>query len=234
MDKVLNVVFWKGSLWFGGGGGGGNFVCEWRGGGQHWNVPRCRKERATRSRCMEWAFHLQDLFNSKNVRHFSVWGVPEEMCKMWLWPHFPNEYNITIGGSRGGGRQGPAPPMGPNSLVFMQFSGNFWPIIGRRPHIWGWRPLLWEILDPPLITLPPVPPSLRYPCPTTLITAKTISYIWNVRKIWRELTQMYTKYLSWTAECITAWHWANCHLRLSSAVDTDNVVDCYIKVGSFL
>ena len=24
-------------------------------------------------------------------------------------------------------------------------------MIGLRPNLWGWRPLLWEILDPPLV-----------------------------------------------------------------------------------
>ena len=48
----------------------------------------------------------------------------------------------TIGGSRGGGRQGRAPPLpgGPNSFIFMQFSANIWKIIallGVGAPPWG-------------------------------------------------------------------------------------------------
>ena len=41
------------------------------------------------------------------------------------------------------GAQG-TPPTGPNSFNFMQFLGNFGKIV-------CWRPLLGEILDPPLL-----------------------------------------------------------------------------------
>ena len=42
-----------------------------------------------------------------------------------------------------------APPGGPNSFNFMQFLGNFGEIVSWRPP-GSWRPLLGEILDPPL------------------------------------------------------------------------------------
>ena len=62
---------------------------------------------------------------------------------------------ITSGGSKGG-REGraptPLPPRGPNYFNFMQFLGNFGKIICWRPP-GSWRPLLGEILDPPLITV---------------------------------------------------------------------------------
>ena len=46
-----------------------------------------------------------------------------------------------------------APPGGPNSFNFMQFLGNFGKIVCWRPPLGSWRPLLGEILDPPLVTL---------------------------------------------------------------------------------
>ena len=59
--------------------------------------------------------------------------------------------NISIGGSKGG-REGRAPPPGgPNSFNFMQFLGKFGKIVCWRPPLGSWRPLLREILDPPLI-----------------------------------------------------------------------------------
>ena len=42
------------------------------------------------------------------------------------------------------------PPPGPNIFIFMQFWGKLGKIIGWSIHLYGWRPLLWEILDPPL------------------------------------------------------------------------------------
>ena len=51
--------------------------------------------------------------------------------------------NILSGVSQGGARDA-SPPGGPNSFNFMQFLGNFGKIV-------CWRPLLGEILDPPLI-----------------------------------------------------------------------------------
>ena len=33
------------------------------------------------------------------------------------------------------------------------FSGKSATIIGWIPHLCGWHPLLWEVLDPPLIKL---------------------------------------------------------------------------------
>ena len=45
----------------------------------------------------------------------------------------------------------PPPPGGPNSFNFMQFLGNFGKIICWRPPLGSWRPLLGEILDPPLV-----------------------------------------------------------------------------------
>ena len=41
------------------------------------------------------------------------------------------------------------PPGGQNSLNFMQFLGKFGKIVCWRP-LGSWRPLLGEILDPPL------------------------------------------------------------------------------------
>ena len=48
------------------------------------------------------------------------------------------------------GAPGMRPP-GPNSFIFMQFSGNVCPNNRLAPQPGGWRPLLWEILDPPLM-----------------------------------------------------------------------------------
>ena len=48
------------------------------------------------------------------------------------------------------------PPGGPNSFNFMQFLGKFGKIVCWRPPLGSWRPLLGEILDPPL-----VPPARR-------------------------------------------------------------------------
>ena len=42
-----------------------------------------------------------------------------------------------------------APPGGPNSFNFMQFLGKYGKIVCWRPP-GSWRPLLGEILDPPL------------------------------------------------------------------------------------
>ena len=42
------------------------------------------------------------------------------------------------------------PPGGPNSFNFMQFLGKFGKIVCWRPPE-SWRPLLGEILDPPLL-----------------------------------------------------------------------------------
>ena len=61
---------------------------------------------------------------------------------------------LTSGWSKGGGREGRAPPGGPNSFNFMQFLGNFGKIVCWRPP-GSWRPLLGEILDPPLLTVIP-------------------------------------------------------------------------------
>ena len=45
----------------------------------------------------------------------------------------------------------PPPPGGPNSFNFIQFLGKFGKIVCWRPSPLGsWRPLLGEILDPPL------------------------------------------------------------------------------------
>ena len=43
------------------------------------------------------------------------------------------------------------PPWGPNSFNFMQFLGKFGKIVCWRPPLGSWRPLLGEILDPPLV-----------------------------------------------------------------------------------
>ena len=53
---------------------------------------------------------------------------------------------------RGGARDACRPPGHPNSFNFMQFLGNFGKIICWRPP-GSWRPLLGEILDPPLAFL---------------------------------------------------------------------------------
>ena len=46
------------------------------------------------------------------------------------------------------------PPEGPNSFNFMQFLRKFGKIVCWRPPLPGsWRPLLGEILDPPLLVL---------------------------------------------------------------------------------
>ena len=45
---------------------------------------------------------------------------------------------------------GTPPLLGPNCFIFMQFSGKIDQSNSWRPHLLGWRPLLLEILDPPL------------------------------------------------------------------------------------
>ena len=63
----------------------------------------------------------------------------------WDTPH--------IGGSKRG-RQGRAPPPGPNSFIFMQFLTK---IINKHTQFGSWRPLE-KILDPPLRAHPPTSP----------------------------------------------------------------------------
>ena len=55
---------------------------------------------------------------------------------------------VISGGSKGDARD--APPPGPNSFNFMQFWGKFGKIVCWRP-LGSWRPLLGEILGPPLV-----------------------------------------------------------------------------------
>ena len=43
------------------------------------------------------------------------------------------------------------PPASNFFPIFMQFWVKLGKIISWRSHLYGWRPLLWEILDPPLI-----------------------------------------------------------------------------------
>ena len=54
------------------------------------------------------------------------------------------------GGSKEGARDA---PQGPNSFNFLQFWGKFGKIVCWRPPPGSWRPLLEEILDPPLVML---------------------------------------------------------------------------------
>ena len=49
-------------------------------------------------------------------------------------------------------RQGHAPSRSNFFSIFMQFSIKLAKIIGWRSHICSWRPPIWQILDPPLIT----------------------------------------------------------------------------------
>ena len=53
------------------------------------------------------------------------------------------------------GARGTRPPGGPNSFNFMQFLGKFGKIVCWHPPppLGSWRPLLGEILDPPLFLL---------------------------------------------------------------------------------
>ena len=61
----------------------------------------------------------------------------------------------SIGGSRGGARDATPPPRAQNFFIFMQFSGKIGQIIGWRPPPSGvGAPSLWEILDPPLNSIP--------------------------------------------------------------------------------
>ena len=62
------------------------------------------------------------------------------------------ECGINIGGSKGGGTRDACPPLWVQILSFScSFQEIFDQIIGCSPHLGGWRPLLWEILDPPLV-----------------------------------------------------------------------------------
>ena len=67
--------------------------------------------------------------------------------------HFNHCLTLTSGGSKGGEGRTP-PPSGPKFLHFHAFFGKNWP--NNRlapPPLLAWRPLLWEILDPPLLTI---------------------------------------------------------------------------------
>ena len=81
-------------------------------------------------------------------------GFPIQSC--WRVPHpvmaegYPILTLLRIGGSKGGARD-VRPSLGPNSFIFMQFLGKFWPINRLVPPPWGLAPLLWEILDWPLL-----------------------------------------------------------------------------------
>ena len=60
-------------------------------------------------------------------------------------PNAFDQQHMTIGG----GARPSLPPGGPNSFNFMQFLGKYGKIVCWRPP-GSWRPLLGEILDPPL------------------------------------------------------------------------------------
>ena len=64
-------------------------------------------------------------------------------------PHTHTEAHRSDGSKGARGTRAP-PPSGPNNLIFMQFSEKIGQIIDWRSQLWGSRPLLWEILDPPL------------------------------------------------------------------------------------
>ena len=74
-----------------------------------------------------------------------------------LWNQFQSFHSFfykkvkeTIGGSKGGARDAPPPPGGPNSFIFMQFSGKK---LKNNSTFGSWRTPLGKILDPPLETL---------------------------------------------------------------------------------
>ena len=70
----------------------------------------------------------------------------------WGWVDPPPRYGQQAGGISGGskvGCEGRAPPGVQNSFNFMQFLGKFSKIVCWCPP-GSWRPLLGEILDPPL------------------------------------------------------------------------------------
>ena len=50
----------------------------------------------------------------------------------------------------GGGAGTRAPPSGSNFLHFHAVFGKNWSNSMLAPPLWGWRPPVWEILDPPL------------------------------------------------------------------------------------
>ena len=56
-----------------------------------------------------------------------------------------------IDGSKGEGVPGTRPHLWVQILSFScSFQEIFDQILGWQPHLWGWRHLLWKILDPPL------------------------------------------------------------------------------------
>ena len=71
--------------------------------------------------------------------------VTIHLCSLTKTTHWKNS---SSGGSKGGAKDA-RPPWGPNSFNFMQFLGKFGKIVCWRPP-GSWRPLLGEILDPPL------------------------------------------------------------------------------------
>ena len=57
--------------------------------------------------------------------------------------------HMPSGGSKGGARD-VCPPSGPKFLHFHAVFGKNWPNNRLAPPLWAWRPLFWEIMDPPL------------------------------------------------------------------------------------
>ena len=53
---------------------------------------------------------------------------------------------VSSGGSKGGARD--ASPPGPKFLHFHTVFGKNWSNNRLAPLLWGWRPILWEILEP--------------------------------------------------------------------------------------
>ena len=81
--------------------------------------------------------------------HFWRWDLSQSLAQKWM--TFGGERKL-IGGSNGA--PGYVHPLDP---IFFSFSCSFWgkftKILGSRPHLCGWRPLLWKILDPPLVQI---------------------------------------------------------------------------------
>ena len=113
---------------------------------------------------------------------FGKWSFPltGDMLHHVIHVSHKNEYHknkrLNIGGSKGG-RQGRAPPPGgPNSFIFMQFLAKK---LQNNSTFGSWRPLLGEILDPPLLNVVADP---RRPLGTgTLPRSKFVHFLASTR-----------------------------------------------------
>ena len=91
-----------------------------------------------------------EAFNRDIIQHWVCKNPEPNQAEVQLFPFFENFGNsLLVSDLRGP----PAPPLhGPEfsqfHAVFLEIFGK---IVGWCPLLEGWRPLLWKILDPPLL-----------------------------------------------------------------------------------